>query len=125
MHGLQQGCTKAPTWFNLYACVEAESWMSRMHDIDGVGMYIIILNARLLTLQEVHYRNAREDVLYKCEFVALLTTTRTVAEAAISAYSSDARKFGLTVALPRQSGCGSWSAGRRVTALSINSCTID
>ena len=73
-----------------------------MHDIDGVGMYIIILKAQLLTLQEVHYRNAREDVLYKCEFVALLTTTHTMAEAAISAYSSDARKIGLTVALPRQ-----------------------
>ena len=52
-NGLWQGCTMAPTLFNLYACVVAESWMSRVHDIDGVGMYIV-LQARPTTLQEVH-----------------------------------------------------------------------
>ena len=42
--------------------------------------------------------------MYKCEFadaVALLATTHTAAEAVISAYSSEARKFGLTVSTPK------------------------
>ena len=30
----------AHTLFNLYACVVAESWMSRMRNIDGVGTYV-------------------------------------------------------------------------------------
>ena len=30
----------AHTLFNLYSCVVAESWMSRMRNIDGVGTYV-------------------------------------------------------------------------------------
>ena len=39
-NGLRQGCTMAPTLFHLYACVVAESWLCRMHDVEGVGTYL-------------------------------------------------------------------------------------
>ena len=40
-NGHRQGCTMAPTLFNLYACVVAESWLCRMHDVEGVGIYLL------------------------------------------------------------------------------------
>ena len=40
-NGLRQGCTMAPTLFNLYACVVAESWLCRMRDAEGVGTYLL------------------------------------------------------------------------------------
>ena len=75
-------------------------------------------------------RNAREDVLYKCEFaddVALLATTRTAAEAAISAYSSEARKFGLTVSTPKTKFLvvGHGVQEEELLPMSINSGTIE
>ena len=101
-NGLQQGCTMAPTLFNLYVCMVVESWMPKMRDIDGVGMYVTFYKLDQQLFRR-YTRNAR-DVLYKCKFaddVALLVTTRTAAEAAITAYSSEARKFGLMVSTPK------------------------
>ena len=73
-NGLLQGCTMTPTLFNLYTCVVAESLMSKVRDIDGVGTYVFY---KLYQQPFRRYtRNTREDVLYKCEFaddVALQT----------------------------------------------------
>ena len=60
---------------------------------------VCVLQARLTTLQKVYIHQ-----MYKCEFaddVALLATTCTAADAVISVYSSEARKFGLMVSTPK------------------------
>ena len=83
-NSLQHGCTMAPTLFNLYACVVAESWLCRMHDVEGVGTYLLYKPDQRLFRQ--YTKNACEDTLYKCEFaddVALLATTHAAAETAI------------------------------------------
>ena len=36
-NGLRQGCTMAPTLFNLYACVVTELWLKKGHGIEEVG----------------------------------------------------------------------------------------
>ena len=83
-NGLRQGCTMAPTLFNLYACMVAESWLCRMCDVEGVGTYLLYKpNQRLFKRCT---KNACEDTLYKCEFaanVALLATTCAAAKTAI------------------------------------------
>ena len=38
-NGLRQGCTIAPTLFNLYACLVADRWSSRTHHLAGTCMY--------------------------------------------------------------------------------------
>ena len=45
-NSLRQGCTMAPTLFNLYECAVAESCMSRVCDKDGVGMCVFHKLAR-------------------------------------------------------------------------------
>ena len=88
----------APTLFNLYAHVVAESWLCRMRDVEGVGTYLLYkLDQRLFRR---FTKNASEDILYKYEFgddVALLATTCVAAETAIWSYYSEAEKFVLTV----------------------------
>ena len=58
-NGVRQGCTMAPTLFNLYACVMAERWMSRVHDIDGVGTYLFYKLDQQLFRRYVHYEHQR------------------------------------------------------------------
>ncbi len=40
-NGLCQGCTMAPSLFNLYACAMAEIWMERVKDVDDAGTKIL------------------------------------------------------------------------------------
>ena len=40
-NGLRQGCTMAPTLFNLYACVVAERWLERVKGNDGAGTRLL------------------------------------------------------------------------------------
>lgn len=37
-NGLRQGCSMAPTLFNLYSCLVAERWKERIVDSAGVGI---------------------------------------------------------------------------------------
>ena len=37
VEGLTQGCTLAPTLFNLYACLVMERWKAWVIDLNGVG----------------------------------------------------------------------------------------
>ena len=69
-NGLLQGCTMAPTFFILYACVVSESWLCRMHDVEGVGTYLLYKPDQ--PLLSWYTKNAREDSPYKCEFVDML-----------------------------------------------------
>ena len=39
-NGLRQGCTIAPTLFNLYSCAVTERWLSRIRHVEGVGTTI-------------------------------------------------------------------------------------
>ena len=97
-NGLRQGCTMAPSLFNLYARVVAERWLHRVSDIEGVGTYLLYKYDQNLFRRNT--RGASNSTLYECEFaddVALLATTRTAAEKAIKTYTSVASSFGMTV----------------------------
>ena len=101
-NGLQQGCSMAPTLFNLYACVVAERWLDKVRDVDGIGTCLFYKFDQQLFRR--YTRNASEDVIHKCEFaddVALLATSRAAAETAMKLYSSVASDFGLTVSVPK------------------------
>ena len=38
VNGLRQGCTMAPTLFNLYGCIVTERWKERLDGQEGVGI---------------------------------------------------------------------------------------
>ena len=38
---LRQGCTMAPSLFNLYACLVAERWLDGVTGVEGVGTYLL------------------------------------------------------------------------------------
>ena len=42
-NGLRQGCTMAPTLFNLYSCVVAERWLDRVKEEEGVGTVLMYI----------------------------------------------------------------------------------
>ena len=41
--GLRQGCTMAPTLFNLYAEVVAEKWAEAVQSVEGVGVELLYM----------------------------------------------------------------------------------
>ena len=97
-NGLRQGCTMAPTLFNLYACVVTERWLSRVKEVEDVGTCLMYKLDQQLFRR--YTKNASEDTITQCQFaddVALLATTRKAAEEAIKAYSSVTKSLGLTV----------------------------
>ena len=97
-NGLRQGCTMAPTLFNLYACVVAEQWLERVKDVEGVGT--CIFNKMDQQLFRRNTRRAGQGCFRECQFadgVALLATTCKAAEEAIRAYQDVAPAFGLNV----------------------------
>jgi len=40
-NGLRQGCTMAPTLFNLYACLTMERWTAQVRDLEGTGTCLL------------------------------------------------------------------------------------
>ena len=38
---LRQGCTMAPSLFNLYVCLVAERWLDRVPGVEGVETYLL------------------------------------------------------------------------------------
>ena len=40
-NGLRQGCTMAPTLFNMYACVVLERWLEKAEGVEGIGTHIL------------------------------------------------------------------------------------
>ena len=101
-NGLRQGCTMAPTLFNLYACVVAERWLDRVKTIEGVGT--LVINKQDGQLFRRSTRNASKTLLYKGEFaddVVLFACSRKAACAAIEAYIEVASSLGLTVSFPK------------------------
>ena len=80
-NGLRQGCTMAPTLFNLYACVVAERWLEKVKDVEGVGTCIYYKLDQQLFRRST--REAEQECFTECQFaddVALLATTRAGAE---------------------------------------------
>ena len=101
-NGLRQGCTMAPSLFNLYACVVAERWIDSIGDEEDVGTRLLYKLDRQLFRR--YTKNASELLVNKGEFaddVVLLASTRHGAETAIRAYSDVARAFGLSVSLQK------------------------
>ena len=70
---LRQGCTMAPSLFNLYACVVAERWLERVSTVEGVGTYLLYKYD-----QKLFRRNTRgpsSSTLYECEFADNMGST--------------------------------------------------
>ena len=86
-NSLRQGCTLAPTLFNIYASVVAERWLDRIGTMDSVGTLIMNKQDGLLFRRSTRYAN--RTLMYKGEFaddVVLLARSREAACAAIKAY---------------------------------------
>ena len=108
VNGLRQGCTMAPTLFNLYGCIVAERWKERL-DVEGVG--ICICHKTDGKLFRRYTKSGLRELLTECQFaddVALLASTRMGAEKTTLTYMEVADDFGLTVSVPKTklSVCG-------------------
>ena len=101
-NGLRQGCTLAPTLFNLYACLVMERWAVRVSELEEVGSSILYkMDGKLFRRST---RGSHQVRLTDCQFAddaALLATTRHGAEQAILHYISVAKVFGLIVSLTK------------------------
>ena len=65
-NGLRQGCSMAPTLFNLYVCVVGERRLSRVAEMEDVGSYLRYKFD--LQLFRRHTRNASEDTIKEYQF---------------------------------------------------------
>ncbi len=94
--GLRQGCSMAPTLFNLYACLVAERWKEVVAGIEGVA---IVWRYKLdQKLFRRYTTKACESQLTECKFaddLAIFATTREGAKNAMRAFVNVASDFGL------------------------------
>ena len=92
----------APVLFNLYTCLVVERWLAKIEGEDGVGITVHYKYDQKLFRR--YTRNAMMSWLTECLFAddgALLSSTRSGAEAAVCAYQQVSKSFGLTVSLPK------------------------
>ena len=101
-NGLGQGCTMAPTLFNLFACAVAERWTERNREVEGAGTRILYKLDQQLFRRST--RKASELCLHKGEFaddVVLMARLKDAAAAASRAYVDVTRAFGMTVSITK------------------------
>ncbi len=100
--GLRQGCTMAPSLFNLYACAMAEIWMERVKDVDDADTKILYKLDQHLFRRST--QKASEICLREGEFaddVVLMAQSKEAAAAALRVYMKVAKEFGLTVSVSK------------------------
>ena len=96
-NGLRQGCTIAPTLFNLYSCAVTERWFSRIQNVEDVGTRLLYRLDQQLFRRSTS--GAEEFDINDCQFagnVALATSCAGAVEA-IREYHSAAAGLGLSV----------------------------
>ena len=65
-NGLRQGCTLAPTIFNLYACVVIERWLEKVREVEGVGTKVLYKVDQQLFKRST--RGADHHLMTECQF---------------------------------------------------------
>ena len=86
-NGLRQGCTRAPTLFNLYAEVVAENWTEAVQNVKGMGVELLYKLDQQLFRRST--RGASELTVDKGEFaddVVLVVSIREAAKVVERAY---------------------------------------
>ncbi len=100
--GLRQGCTMAPTLFNLYSCAVVERCLERVKHINGAGTFVFCKFDQKLFRRSG--KEATKEFLSECQFaddIALLATTRAAAEEVTRESQATARDFRLTASIER------------------------
>ena len=69
-NGLRQGCSMAPTLFNLYVCLMVERWKEKVKDVEGVGILLTYKLDEKLFRQ--YTRNAKQVHLTGGQFAVLM-----------------------------------------------------
>ena len=97
-NGLRQGCTMAPTLFNMYASVVAENWTEAVRGIEEAGIELHYKLDQQLFRRST--RGAGKVRSFEGEFaddVVLVASSREAAEAAGRAYVAVTKALQLTV----------------------------
>ena len=103
-NGLQQGCTQAPTLFNIYFSVMMADWRNRS---SGAGVSVLYRHGRKLVGDRTGKSRLSEIRVTESQFaddVALYTTSRDSFESVAAEFVEVASEWGLTVSTEKKKG---------------------
>ena len=99
-NGLRQGCTMAPTLFNMYACVVLERWPEKVEGVEGIGTHILYKLD-----QQLFRRNTtgacQGHLMPVCRRHSTASWHTQSAEETCRIYQSTATDFGLTMSVQK------------------------
>ena len=103
-NGLRQGCTLAPTLFNIYFSAMVVDWCNR---ISGAGVSVLYKHGRKLVWDRTAKSRLSEMRVTESQFaddVALYATSRDSFESVAAEFVKVASEWGLTVSTEKTKG---------------------